>query len=126
MHILVNIYCIKYIEFFSVASVPSSSNELKESLKVCVSQHIMFHTIKHKMHSTELIHSFSVTSFPSNLMSRHQRKHQRRVKIHMKEILYLTLHHKLSTQLNIGHKSLKSWNMKLRILLLILRITSGM
>jgi hypothetical protein len=126
MHILLNIYCIKYIEFLSAASVPSSLNELKENLKVCVSQHILFHTIKRKTHSTELIHSFSVTGFPSNLKSWHQRKHRRRMKIHRKEISYPTLRHTLSTQSNLGHKSLNSWNTKSRILLLIPRITSGM
>jgi hypothetical protein len=126
MHILVNIHCIQCIEFLSVASVPASLNELKESLKVCVSQHIMFHTIKCKTHSAELIHSFSVTGFPFNLNSWHQRKHRRREKIQRKEISYPTLRHMLSTQLNPGHKSLNSWNTKSRTLLLISRITSEM
>jgi hypothetical protein len=126
MRILVNIHCIQCIEFLSVASVPASLNELKESLKVCVSQHIMFHTIKCKTHLVELIHSFSVTGFPFNLNSWHQRKHRRRVKIQRKEISYPTLRHMLSTQLNPRHKSLNSWNTKSRTLLLISRITSEM
>jgi hypothetical protein len=113
MCILVNIQCIQCIEFLLVVSIPSSLNELKESLKVCDSQHILFHTIKHKMHSAELIHSFSMIGFPANINSWPQRKHRRRVKIQrrcvtQKEISYPTLRHTPSNELNPGHKYLNS------------------